>query len=153
MSEIKALEKLRAAGRNIAKGSNLENHEKCNLLLVIADEIQAEIDERFMELPVDADGVPWTLETESFVDDTGREVVFSGLEVDYAGRWRIRSNCVLHDPSVCRHVKPDPLKELLTEMLDRNSDGVGLREFNRDFGAFVAHYADEIRELLGGDAE
>ena len=58
MSEIKALEKLRTAARNMAKGRNLENHEECNLLLIIANAIQAEVDERFMELPVDADGVP-----------------------------------------------------------------------------------------------
>lgn len=38
MSEIKALKKLRAAGRNMAKGRNLENHEECNLLFVIADD-------------------------------------------------------------------------------------------------------------------
>lgn len=37
---LESLEKLRTAARNMAKGSNLENHDECNLLLIIADEIR-----------------------------------------------------------------------------------------------------------------
>lgn len=151
MSEIKALYNLHKLASDFR--SDVYKRDEADYLLEIADNIQAEVDSFFIALPLDADGVPWTLETESFVDDTGAKVMFSGLQVDCKGRWKILSNCVWHDPSLCRHVKPDPLKELLTEMLDRNSDGVGLREFNRDYDAFVAHYADEIRELMkeGGE--
>jgi len=45
---IESIEKLRTSARNMAKGSNLANHEECNLLLIIADEIEAEIAERYM---------------------------------------------------------------------------------------------------------
>ena len=55
---MESIEKLRTAARNVAKGRNLENHEECNLFLIIADEIEREISERYMELPLDADGVP-----------------------------------------------------------------------------------------------
>ncbi|MBQ6411165.1 MAG: hypothetical protein IJI16_04365, partial [Atopobiaceae bacterium] len=55
---MEGIEKLRTAARNMAKGRNLEEHEECNLLLVIADEIEREIAEKYMELPVDTDGVP-----------------------------------------------------------------------------------------------
>ena len=75
MSEIKALEKLRECAEHSSEGwfVNLEQafglrRYKCGnstvkpdggaILNAIADEIQAEVDSRFMELPLDADGVP-----------------------------------------------------------------------------------------------
>ena len=173
MSEIRALEKLRECANHESAGFfvNLEqtfglHRYKCGdstvkpngrmILNSIADAIESEIAERFMELPVDADGVPWTLETESFVDDTGREVVFSGLEVDYAGRWRIRSNCVLHDPSLCRHAKPDPLKELLSELANEVWEASCTCQTTwSDSGldGIEERYAERIRELMkeGGE--
>ena len=51
MSEIKALEKLREMSVPDRKGIEV-------FMKAVADEIQAEVDERFMELPLDADGVP-----------------------------------------------------------------------------------------------
>lgn len=48
---IEAIKKLRQYAPNSVPGVRSE-------LLLIADEIQAEIDARYMELPVDADGVP-----------------------------------------------------------------------------------------------
>lgn len=110
--------------------------------------------ERSIELPLDADGVPIRVgDVIQFVNEqggTGAKVEVCATSEHYAYYGEGKH---FYKASMCRHVKPDPLKELLTEMLDRNSDGVGMREFNRDFDAFVAHYADEIRELLGGDAE
>ena len=43
-----SIEKLRTAARNMAKGMNLEEHEECNLLLIIADEIEREIAEKYV---------------------------------------------------------------------------------------------------------
>lgn len=42
---MESIEKLRTVARNMAKGMNLENHEECNLLLIIANEIEREIAE------------------------------------------------------------------------------------------------------------
>ena len=47
---MESIEKLRTAARNMAKGRNLEEHEECNLLLVIADEIERERKQRINEL-------------------------------------------------------------------------------------------------------
>ena len=47
---MESIEKLRTAARNMAKGMNLEEHEECNLLLVIADEIERERKQRINEL-------------------------------------------------------------------------------------------------------
>lgn len=155
MSEIKALYNLHKMASNFR--SDVYKRDEADYLLEIADGIQAEVDSLFMALPLDADGVPWTLETESFVDDTGAKVVFSGLEVDYAGRWKIRSNCVLHDPSLCRHVKPDPLKELLNDRINDvlrvMTSGIGIALETALNDSFGEECADEIRELMkeGGE--
>lgn len=100
MSEIKALGKLRAAARNMAKGRNLENHEECNLLLVIAGEIEAEIAERFVELPQG-----WTGEQASDI-------------LAYWPTWDDGSPCMFGDEFTC-YPKYDCEKKY--ETLDRLS--------------------------------
>lgn len=156
MSEIKALEKLRAAGRNMAKGRNLENHEESNLLLVIADEIQAEIDERFMALPLDADGVPIRVGDKLFNKNKPTDVCKVSA---IAGNGYIR---ICHDTahihsSQCRHVKPDPLKELLNDRINDvllvMTSGIGIALETALNDSFGEECADEIRELMkeGGE--
>lgn len=113
----------------------------------------------YLKLPVDADGVPIhvgdTLEFgESFNQGIVKAVnecmvISLHMDCDYTNYAKYG---LLWDAGSCRHVKPDPLKELLTEMLDRNSDGIGYREFGGDFESFVKSYAERIRELMGGDA-
>lgn len=115
----------------------------------LADGIEAEIAERYMELPVDADGVPIRVGDEMMQGDKFKVCAVAPAKIH---RWCV-GGTFAYDPSDCIHYKPRTLEDVLTEMLDRKTDGVGLREFNRDFGAFVAHYADEIRELLAGDSQ
>ena len=157
MTGIKALEKLRTAARNMAKGRNLENHEECNLLLIIADEIEAEIEREWMRLPVDADGVPIRVgdklechangyDGEFTVFAVGDDVAVGNHDIEWVRR---NPSKWLHVAQHCVHVKPRTLEDVLREMLDREGDGIGLREFNRDFDAFVEHYADEIRAMFG----
>ena len=118
----------------------------------LCDEIEREIAERYMKLPVDADGVPIRMydciSEEEFAPSGGHVVGFKLYEgqpdwLVNCGAWVFARKC--------RHVKPRTLEDVLREMLDRNSDGIGLREFNRDFNAFVEHYAAEIRELMEVD--
>ena len=151
---MESIDKLRECVDKQREEYNNHNVSFVWQLSTIADEIEAEIADRFIELPTDADGAPWTFETESFVDDTGIEVVFSGLKVDRKGRWKILSNCVWHDPSLCRHVKQRTLEDVLREygkayhahMADNYMNYDGTDE------QVIEKYADEIRELLGGDA-
>lgn len=157
MIEIKAIEKLRAAGRNVAKGRNLENHEECNLPLVIADEIQAEVDSRFCELPVDADGVPIRvgdkLECHANGYDgaftvfaIGRDTVIGNHDIEWV---RNNPSKWFHVASFCHHVKPRTLEDVLIDAMQ-----FGFSSKAGDNVSEKAHeFADEIRELMkeGGE--
>ena len=116
------------------------------------DEIEREIAERYMELPLDADGVPIRVGDE--INSLGCGVLVNSIIWD-GKNWYASETVSSSDwfpVKYSDHAKPRTLEDVLREMLDRNSDGIGLREFNRDFNALVEHYAAEIRELRG-DAE
>ena len=161
MGEIKALEKLRTAARNMAKGRNLENHEECNLLLIIADEIEAEIAERFMELPVDADGTLVKAGDTVYITrdmplvglDKKDVYVVRGIGLDLA--WIVKKGGNALDTCVytneLRHVKPRTLEDVLCDALaDASCAGDGIRRKFEPDEPYVTKLADEIRELLGG---
>ena len=151
---MESIDKLRECVDKQREEYNNHNVSFVWQLSTIADEIEAEIADRFIELPTDADGAPWTFETESFVDDTGIEVVFSGLKVDHKGRWKILSNCVWHDPSLCSHVKPRTLEDVLIEYrleaynLYADQELTGEERVD-EFQKLDAEYDSKIRELLG----
>lgn len=156
MSEIKALEKVRTIARNMAKGRNLENHEECNVLLITANELEAEIAERFIELPVDADGVPIHVGDYLHSDETGRDFPCRGYSYGLNGntpRWTIEC---CYDPysgtsefvsaKSCRHAKPRTVEDVLRDMVRLAEDTSNGRLDDGDIEGF----ADEIRELMGG---
>lgn len=157
MSGLIALDKLRIVAR-MAKGRNLENHEECNKLLVIADEIDGEIAERFMERPVDAGGVPirmgdavegelldgttvmGTVCAFHFYDDEP-DSVFVHVDVDADGGWTIKDLRLTR----CRHVKPRTLENVLFSFWHE----FGRESEWKELEGRIGEYADEIRELLG----
>ena len=140
---IESIEKLRTSARNMAKGRNLEKHEDCNLLLIIADEIEAEIAERYMLLPVDADGVPIRVGDVMVDYKTPRNVVavapdsfmMSGYEIDSFYRPGLAKN---H-----RHVKPRTIEDVLADFASKQH---GITKEEND--ALIAECAAEIRELM-----
>ena len=158
MSGIKALDKLRGL-RDEAASKMVDNPKwVCRRAEEIADEIEAEIERDYMRLPVDADGVPIRVGDKLMTDNEdsslyGRELFVTAVSehhipyqiLPYEGDGHYRTGCLAN----IRHVKPRTLEDVLREMLDREGDGIGLREFNRDFDAFVEHYADEIRAMFG----
>lgn len=153
MSEIKALEKLREHIRRENLGGINDRGAFYREGMELVDEIEAEIAESYMPLPAGEDGE--ILEIGDELECQGKSVLLNSLSWDgknwYATETIASSGWL--PVRMCKHVKPRTLEDVLREMLDREGDGIGLREFNRDFDAFVEHFADEIRAMFGGDAE
>ena len=139
---LEAVKKL----REFMSDQFVENGKTWSKGAEIINEIEDEIAANYIRLPCDTDGIPWTLETESFVDDTGRKVKFSGLQVDREWRWKILHIYVQHDPSLCHHVKPRTLEDILEEYANEHyklvRDGLGSIATLK-----MKKAADEIREL------
>lgn len=115
MSEIKALEKLRKYTLRDEYGRLMAYTKAYEL----ADEIQAEIGERFMELPVDADGVPIRVGEHvrgKYTDDKAPYKVH-GFMFDFEhGQWNIALNESRFASSnllIC--VKPRTLQDVIAE--------------------------------------
>lgn len=118
MSGIKSLEKL----RNMHElGCDYETCVQCSIpkkMEKIADEVDAEIAERFMELPVDADGVPIHVGDEITDRDCIPGIVISVS----ATRVYCKDGSWVY-PSDCHHFKPDSLEEVLCKALADASTG------------------------------
>ena len=149
MSEIKALGKLREiADRLDDAAARMSEHRFWRMGIkagIIADEIEREIQERYLLLPVDADGVP--IHVGDKLDWCGEKIIVRGVCKDSVWfepdsndqEWR----CIW--ANTCRHVKPRTLEDVLEEFADM--------PHRIDRIAATTRYADEIRELLAGDAE
>lgn len=122
----------------------------------IADEIEAEIAERYMALPVDADDVPirpgdkLIAYNERFdVEGIGDGIVIFRAENDELGE--------LFNPAATIHVKPRTLEDVLREFAGDYRRAMNAFEEGDEYGPSIteltARCAEEIRELLGGDAE
>lgn len=140
MSKIKALEKLRKLPFS---GNRLGIELDVNL---VADEIEAEIAERFMKLPIDADGVP------IHVGDKLDRVVFGGIvctvtKLKFDGRdWWYESGDDCFSCAGARHVPrtlEDVLRDVWKEALDYAKSGIW-----RNPDEVFAERADEIRTIL-----
>ena len=135
-------------------------------VLHFADEIEREIEERFMELPVDADGVPIRVgdklefgknRNQGIVKALNEHMVIA-MHVD-DGYTNYAKFGLLWNADECRHVKSDMLKELLDDV----SKGIicyprervtGYLEDNHSIGeAVMLDVRDRLSKLLGGDAE
>ena len=164
---MKSIEELRKVLKSCTSEAGIEpdrfdtywiTAKACDMLI---DEIEAEIAERYMELPVDADGVPIhmgdTVEGELVFDDaTAKGTVTTYhihdndepdtvyIKVDCGnGTWTIKELRIKR----CHHVKPRTLEDVLVDMLE---DAVGYSDAHTDVSLVaVEKYADEIRELLG----
>lgn len=150
---MKSIDKLRTAARNMAKGRELENHEECNLLLVIADEIEADIAERYMLLPVDADGVPIRVGDEMENGEYRGKVTDMSWDGHF---WHVYHGFIAIAPCDYTHVKPDPLKELLHDACMNATricceQGVGPNVHVEIDETGLAEYAERIRELMEAD--
>ena len=144
---MKSIDKLREAATYNPAFSDNATRIVCNYL----SEIEAEIAERYMELPVDADGVPIHVGDEMVDSKTSRTVVAVAPKSFMMDGYE---NGSFYRPGLAKnhhHVKPRTLEDVLVDMLE---DAVGYSDAHTDVSLVaVEKYADEIRELLGGDAE
>lgn len=149
---VKALEKLRGLGTKVKESCFTGVH--CDAVLSLADEIEAEIAERYMPLPVDADGVPIYMGDVLVPKDYGtrrREVIGVNCKEfffvdDEEGRIKKnRAHC-------WKHLEPRTLEDVLLEFASnririRCEHGEYLTSADNDV---IAEYADRIRELTRG---
>ena len=144
MSEIKALEEMRKYVSDWWAPDEAVNKDVNRF----ADEIQAEVDGRFMELPLDADGVPIRVgdKMELSKGRVGKVVAVSDLQ--FTARVSAREEKPVCQAHLHHHVKPRTLEDVLQDL-------EGMRGNYADYEDVVcraAKYAAEIRELLGSDA-
>lgn len=152
MSEIKALEELRGLPfqGTIGLGNCVTASKEA--INAIADEIEAEIAERFMELPVDADGVPIR------VGDRLEGWKFPIDEISFAATGIALDNCDGEHVTVhmletdLHHLKPRTLEDVLREFSDEVIEWSGYSgpvSGDRTWSGMAAKYIDEIREMMG----
>ena len=127
----------------------------------IADEIEAEIAERYMLLPVDADGVPIQIGDLLESSEINKQFMCRGMSLALQSNekwWTVEWNYDHYygtseyvSAKSCRHVNPDPLKELLDELVcDVRKEGYERSQLS---DKAIADYAQRIREALkeGGE--
>ena len=144
---MESIEKL----RELLKGCGCsDNCYSCSINFhgSIADEIEREIAERYMQLPFDADGVPIHVHDWIEVDDKKHRVEAIATNAVY---WWEEDGC--HWTSsymICRHHNPRTIEDVLTDFANevaRQGHQIGLIGHE-----LTMSYAAEIRELMEVDA-
>lgn len=143
---LESIEKLRGYAPN-----HPELYAVCN---AAADAIEAEIAERYMELPVDADGVPIRVGETCYDTDTGEQFEVSSVEWNNVC-WSAWSKPeTRHIYINITHEKPRTVEDVLREFAYK-AVRIGMKggvpsdvELYADDDA-VAEYADEIRKVVG----
>lgn len=173
---MESIDKLREWARGVTNSNPDENivspefvAQECGRkALLIADEIEREIAERYMKLPLDADGVPIRVVDELECHTNGYDGTFTVFAIgdnvvvgNHDIEWISRNPSKwFHVASFCTHVKPRTLEDVLRECVmqsmtvDRVVDGIPVLGIDETmFGDWIAENEDELRELLRGDAE
>ena len=144
MSEIKALEKLREYVDKQREEYNNHNVSFVWQLGTIANEIEAEIVDRYMLQPVDADGVRIDLGDKLIEHDNGHEFIVDGVKIwGSTYEWWVYEDCGVLAPAMrCTHVMPRTLENVI--------EGAINAAFGNEapISAITKKTADEIRNLL-----
>ena len=149
MTELESIGKLRKYVHDYPKGIGTYTvYSRMQELTEIADAIQDEVDSRFMELPLDADGVPirvgdkihrTTSAVDKVVDVIGvnkREFFFNAPNFMEPGIKKNVGNAV-------RHVKPT-VEDVLREF----GDWYAYTKGGCDEDSVMAKYADQLRGMI-----
>lgn len=125
----------------------------------IADEIEAEIAERYMELPVDVNNEPVHIgdEMEHRSKHETLDVIAVGNDSFFTGRWADEYVRCVEVSAQWHHVKPRTLEDVLREFAGDYRRAMNAFEEGDEYGPSIteltARCADEIREMMVGDAE
>ena len=106
----------------------------------LADKIEAEISERFMEIPCDKDGIPIRIGDTVNVNKWYAPRKVEGYTIVCKTRNGYRA---WHDACDLRHVEPLTVEDVL-------ADFAADVENDRNTPETAKRYADEIRSILGG---
>lgn len=146
---IKALEKLRKLlGNNALPGCIDMDWDEIRPFI---NAIEQEVAERFMELPVDAEGVPIRVGDELETAHGGKVIV------EYVGEcevWVYRDSehyRIFQDEYAytCHHIKPRTIEDVLCELEGLRGYGNSTYE---DVVTRAAELAEELRELMADES-
>lgn len=146
MSKVKALDELRELGEKVKNSCFTGVH--CDDVIELADDIEAEIAERFMELPVDAEGVPIHMDDMLKSENASKPFIVESMT--FADSWTVwdRENGATRWPSECHHVKPRTIEDVLREF------GKAYTYVDGECAStttLIADYADELRSMGVGE--
>ena len=140
---LESIEKLREFGRSTHLMSG--DRRVRDVAYGLADAIEQEIAERYVKLPVDADGETWHIGDEIQAPPDGHATV-KGLRVYELGgeqRWEVISGSYLWGASTHRHYHAPTVEAVLCQFIDAiDDDRYGQAEI-------IAEYAAKIREMMG----
>lgn len=156
---LQSIEKLRESLKDCTSEAGIEPNRfdtywitarACDMLI---DEVEAEIAEKYIELPVDSDGVLIRIgDTVRELDDCVPMKVMSLTFYEDC----VDVNACGMNPNLLRHVNPRTLEDVLRDFAHK-AVRIGMKggvpsdvELYADEDA-VAECAVEIRDLLGGD--
>ena len=121
-------------------------------LLDLADEIEREIAERYMELPVDMDGVPVKIGDMLECEQESKQFVIEAVSPNYVYSGSYVGTKFLtigHYPWQCTHVKQRTIEDLLMEFADDvRKERVEQARLSDDV---IRDYADELRNMGVGE--
>ena len=159
---MKSIDKLRKMAMDFR--SDVYKRDEADYVDEIADEIEAEIAERYMLLPVDKSGETWHIGDKfAFAGADGRKHIctVSGVsDCEVFFYYDEHSSSTKHRHFTARaiaHVKPrtleDVLEDYVVEYQTRHARSeFGAEHFDHvDVHEMVKRCADEIRDLFGGD--
>ena len=104
------------------------------------DEIEREIAEKYMELPVDADGVPIRVGDELENGEYRLKVTDMSWDGHY---WHVYHGSIAFALCDCTHVKPRTVEDVLVEFYGEFAKA----KYGED-SEVLSHYADELRDLI-----
>lgn len=123
-------------------GATIENYE------AIADEIEREVAERFMELPLDADGVPIrvgdVMEFSAFEIEKPVTRMVDGIGQGVFFAWCGERGYQQHEAKSYRHYHTPTVEDVLREFAEKITDSQ-IPDVHPTYGEAIAEYAQRLQ--------